>query len=178
MDPSQDALAPGSTDIPASGVVSSQEEGEVGEVLRCERFFPFAFRGLLDKECFVKILNLLAQVHIGEPVLEVLPLRIHRGRLVISGFAWAEYSSHVQNASFADFWLYCCQYFANNSYGLEHDFERRDRFALATVAEEGSPRYSTGFRVAETRDFNFSYAYELFDPLGINRNYVVEFFFF
>lgn len=101
---------------------------------------------------------------------------MHHGRLVVSGHAWAEYCLKVQNASFSDFWLYCCQYFANNAHGLERDFEQRYHFAL-TVLEDGSSHcYSTGFRVPEARDFSFSYAYEVFDPSRLNCNCIVELF--
>lgn len=111
-------------------------------------------------------------------MLDVLPLRINRDHVIVSGYAWIEYHRNLPQATFQDFWLYCCQTLDRGSYILSRYFDQRDRYLVAVVDNTSwsSPRRLVGPREVPERDTEFSYASHVVDSRRPDRNYVMELF--
>lgn len=69
---------------------------------------------------------------------DVLSLHMNQDHVIVSGHAWDEYHCNIPQASFQDFWLYCCQALDRSSYILGCYFDQCDRYALAAM-DDASP---------------------------------------
>jgi hypothetical protein len=107
-------------------------------------------------------------------VQDVIPLRIHSGKQVVSGEAWRLFKEAYPKRKFSDFWLECCQDFSMHSFWLTWFFLQCGGYALAT--EFSSPRtfVKTEPLSPKTDDYDFSYTSDTAESSGRNTGHIVE----
>ena len=105
----------------------------------------------------------------------MLPIRIHRQDVIVSGESWRLYREANPSGSFQEFWTSCCQYFFLHSFPLGWFFLAHDKFAIANVDASDPPaivKMEPPSPLAS--DDGFAYACDVAEGRGSKPGHVIE----
>jgi hypothetical protein len=107
-------------------------------------------------------------------VQDVMPLRIHRGNMVVSGEAWRHFKETHPERDFSDFWLEVSLHFSMNSFDLSTFFLLHEDDSPAATASSSSKVLKTKPLSPITNGLDFAYASDVVENSSRDPGYIVE----
>jgi hypothetical protein len=107
-------------------------------------------------------------------VQDVLPLRIHRENMFVSGEAWRLVKEAHPEQDFSDFWLEVTLKFSTNCFDLSSFFLLRDDESPTTASSSSSRVVKTEPLSPITTRLDFAYASDVAENNSRDPGHVVE----
>jgi hypothetical protein len=107
-------------------------------------------------------------------VQDVLPLRIHRGNVIVSGEAWRLFKETQPERDFSDFWLEVSLKFSMNCFDLSSFFLLREDESPTAANSSSSKILKTEPLSPITTGLDFSYASDVAMNGSRDPGHIVE----
>jgi hypothetical protein len=104
----------------------------------------------------------------------VLPLRIHRGNIAVSGEAWRLFKETHPERDFSDFWLEVSLNFLMKSFDLSTFFLLREDDSPVATASSSSKVLKTEPLSPITTRLDFAYACDVVENNSRDPDHIVE----
>jgi hypothetical protein len=105
---------------------------------------------------------------------DVLPTRIHRGNMIVSGEAWRQFKESHPERDFSDFWLEVSLKFSMNYFDLSSFFLLHEEDDPATTTSSSQNFVKTEPLSPMTDEHDFAYASDFAKDTGLDTGHVVE----